>query len=136
MITMEEIIKTYAGNIRRSRQNKKVTQAVMADKIGITEKYWSDIETGRKPCSLDTLVAIANALEIEPYELLLPENKAINYDTRRAKIVMKQLKNNFSEMVDTLGSSWKIKNNLIIPLSSKKFLMNLRHFVNLIFNIA
>ena len=46
---MEEIIKTYAGNIRRSRQNKKVTQAVMADKIGITEKYWSDIETGRKP---------------------------------------------------------------------------------------
>ena len=103
MITMEEIIKTYAGNIRRARQNKKVTQAVMADKIGITEKYWSDIETGRKPCSLDTLVAIANALEIEPYELLLPENKAINYDTRRAKIVMKQLKDNFSEMVDTLG---------------------------------
>lgn len=103
MITIEEIIKTYAGNIRRARQNKKVTQAVMADKIGITEKYWSDIETGRKPCSLDTLVAIANALEIEPYELLLPENKAINYDTRRAKIVMKQLKDNFSEMVDTLG---------------------------------
>lgn len=103
MITMEEIVKTYAGNIRRSRQNKKVTQAVMADKIGITEKYWSDIETGRKPCSLDTLVAIANALEIEPYELFLPENKAVNYDTRRAKIVMKQLKDNFSEMVDTLG---------------------------------
>ena len=100
MFTMEEIIKTYAGNIRRVRQNKKVTQAVMADKIGITEKY---IETGRKPCSLETLVAIANALEIEPYELLLPENKAINYDTRRAKIVMKQLKDNFSEMVDTLG---------------------------------
>lgn len=100
---MEEIIKTYAGNIRRVRQNKKVTQAVMADKIGITEKYWSDIETGRKPCSLETLVAIANALEIEPYELLLPENKAINYDTRRTKIVMKQLKDNFSEIVDTLG---------------------------------
>ena len=103
MITMEEIIKTYAGNIRRARQNKKVTQAVMADKIGITEKYWSDIETGRKPCSLDTLVSIANALDVEPYELLLPENKAVNYDTRRARIVMKQLKDNFSEMVDTLG---------------------------------
>ena len=103
MITIEEIIKTYTGNIRRARQNTTVTQAIMADKIGITEKYWSDIETGRKPCSLDTLVAIANALEIEPYELLLPENKAVNYDTRRAKIVMKQLKDNFSEMVDTLG---------------------------------
>ena len=103
MVKMDEIMKTYAGNIRRVRQNKKVTQAVMADKIGISEKYWSDIETGRKPCSLDTLVSIANALDIEPYELLLPENKVINYNTRRTKLVMKQLKDNFSEMVDTLG---------------------------------
>ena len=58
MITIEEIIKTYAGNIRRVRQNKKVTQAVMADKIGITEKNWSVIETRRKPCSLDTLLLL------------------------------------------------------------------------------
>ena len=50
MITIEEIIKTYAGNIRRAQQNKKVTQAVMADKIGITETNWRDIETRRKPC--------------------------------------------------------------------------------------
>ncbi len=42
-----KMIENEAGNIRRARQNKKVTQAVMADKIGITEKYWSDIETGR-----------------------------------------------------------------------------------------
>lgn len=104
MTSIEEIIKIYADNIRRERNNKKVTQSVMAEKIGITEKYWSDIETGRKPSSLDTLVAIANALEIEPYELLLPENKAITYDTRRTKIVMKQLKDNFSEMVDTISN--------------------------------
>ena len=75
----------------------------MAEQIGITEKYWSDIETGRTHCSLDTLVAIANALDVEPYELLLPENKALAYDTKRTKIVMQQLKANFSEMVDTLG---------------------------------
>lgn len=42
-----KMIENEAGNIRRARQNKKVTQVVMADKIGITEKYWSDIETGR-----------------------------------------------------------------------------------------
>ena len=81
-----------------------MTQSFLAEKIGITEKYVSDIETGRNTCSLDTLVAIANALEIEPYELLLPENKAITYDTRRTQIVMKQLKDNFSEMVDTLSN--------------------------------
>ena len=75
----------------------------MSDKTGITKKYQSNIETGRKSYFLDTLVAIANALEIESYEVLLLEDKTVNYDIRRAKIVMKQLKNNFSEMVDTLG---------------------------------
>ena len=76
----------------------------MAEKIGISDKYWSDIETGRKPCSLDTLVAIANALDVEPYELFLPENKTISYDTRRTQVVMKTLKDSFSEMVDSLSS--------------------------------
>lgn len=120
MVKMDEIMKTYAGNIRRARQNKKVTQAVMADKIGISEKYWSDIETGRKPCSLDTLVSIANALDIEPYELLLPENKVINYNTRRTKLVMKQLKDNFSEMVDTLGQFLEDKKLAIFEISFPK----------------
>ena len=103
MNSTEEIVKIYAANIKRIRAIKKVTQATIADEIGITEKYWSDIETGRKPCSLDTLVSIANALEVEPYELLLPENKVVNYDSRRTKIVLQQLKDNFSEMVDSLA---------------------------------
>ena len=104
MTTTDEIIKTYAANIKRIRLQKHVTQAFIAEKIGITDKYWSDIETGRKPCSLDTLVSIANALEVEPYELLLPENKVVSYDSRRTQIVMKTLKDSFSEMVDTLGT--------------------------------
>ena len=39
MIRIEEIIKIYVGNIHRACQNKKATQTVMADKIGIIEKY-------------------------------------------------------------------------------------------------
>ena len=64
--------------------HKNVTQSFVAESVGITEKYISDIETGRKPCSLDTLVSIANTLDIEPYELLMPDSKAVSYDSRRA----------------------------------------------------
>ena len=103
MTSTKDIEKICATNIKRIRTSKSATQASLAEQIGITEKYWSDIETGRNHCSLDTLVAIANALEVEPYELLLPEDRAIAYDTRRTKIVLQQLKANFSEMVDTLG---------------------------------
>ena len=103
MISTKELEKICAKNIKRIRSDKKVTQAFMAEKIGITEKYWSDIETGRTHCSLDTLVAIANAFDVEPYELLLPESRAVNYDSRRTKLVLKQLKDNFSQMVDGLS---------------------------------
>ncbi|MBR1911873.1 MAG: helix-turn-helix transcriptional regulator, partial [Treponema sp.] len=80
-----------------------VTQASVAEKIGLSEKYISDIETGRKPCSLDTLVSIANALDVEPYELLMPEGEIRNFDSQKTKIVMRQLKNSFNEMVDSLS---------------------------------
>ena len=103
MTTLDELIKNCAANIKRIRLSKKLTQAFIAEKIGITDKYVSDIETGRNHCSLDTLVAIANTLEVEPYELLLPENKVISYDSRRTKIIMKTLKDSFTEMVDELG---------------------------------
>ena len=102
MTSLTQVIKNCASNIKKIRGLKNLTQSYIAEKIGLTEKYISDIETGRNPCSLETLVSIANVLEVEPYELLMPENKSLNYDSRRTKIVMQQLKNNFSEMVDSL----------------------------------
>lgn len=75
---MDEIMKTYAGNIRRARQNKKVTQAVMADKIGISEKYWSDIETGRKLYSLDTLGQFLKDINYPFFEISFPKKPLKN----------------------------------------------------------
>ena len=53
---------------------------------------------------VDTLVAIANCLEVEPYELLLPENRGISYDSHRTQVMMEQLKSDFTRMVDTIGT--------------------------------
>lgn len=100
---MEEIVRTYASNIRRFRTDRDMTQAFLADRSGITEKYMSDIETGRKSCSLDTLVSIANVLDIDFHELFLPESRGAGYSSRRARVVMGQLKDSFSSMVDTLS---------------------------------
>lgn len=108
MISTVEIVRICASNIKRIRTKQNITQAFLAERIGITEKYVSDIETGRKPCSLDTLVSIANVLEVEPYELMLPENKGVNYDSHRTQILMEQLKGDFSRMVDTIGNFLEI----------------------------
>ena len=104
MTSIEETIRICAGNVKRLRTSRHVTQATVAEQVGITAKYLSDIETGRKLCSLDTLVAIANCLEVEPYELLLPENRGISYDSHRTQVMMEQLKSDFTRMVDTIGT--------------------------------
>ncbi|MDD7417236.1 MAG: hypothetical protein SPI86_08460 [Treponemataceae bacterium] len=45
---------------------------------------------------------LANALEVEPYELFLPQGSAISHNERRTKELMKRLRTNFSELVDTM----------------------------------
>ena len=74
----------------------------LSEKVGITEKFYNDIETGRKWGSFDTIVDIANALQIEPYELFLPSGSLITHDEKRIQALMKKLRNNFSDLVDTM----------------------------------
>jgi transcriptional regulator with XRE-family HTH domain len=56
-------------NIKRFRQRKGWSQAILAEKMSISTNYLSDIETGRGWVSPSSLVKLANALEIEVFEL-------------------------------------------------------------------
>jgi len=60
-------------NLRRYRNFRKFTQAEFAEKINISIPFLSDIENGKKWVSPNTLVRMANVLDIEAYELLKPE---------------------------------------------------------------
>ena len=60
-------------NIKRYRQRKGWTQAKLAEEMGISTNYLSDIETKRGWVSPLSLVNLANALEIEVFELFKPE---------------------------------------------------------------
>lgn len=101
-MTINELNKIYIKNIKRFREENHVTQSTLAEKIGITDKYLSAIETGSKWGSFETLVSIANALNIEPYELLLPDSKIISTDTKKTKDLMKRLRININDIMDTL----------------------------------
>ena len=46
--------------MRKLRNDRKVSQEVMADRIGISQKYLSELERGQKSPSWETLVAIAH----------------------------------------------------------------------------
>ena len=101
-MNIKELKAVYTANLRTLRTQKKLSQAEISEKVHITEKFYSDLETGRKWGSFETIVDLANAFGVEPYELSLPAGSVISHNERRTKDLMKRLRANFSELVDTM----------------------------------
>ena len=101
-MTTEEVQLIYAENIRRRRIEKGLTQEQLAEKIGMSPKYISDIETARKPGSLDTIIQIGNVLDYEMYEIFLPNSKTISYDSKRTKQLMTKLRSAVNDILNVM----------------------------------
>ena len=56
--------------IRYFRKEKHFSQKKLAQQAGISNTYLCDVEKGRSNCSLETLVKLADALDVKPEELL------------------------------------------------------------------
>lgn len=59
-----------ARNLRQARHDKKLTQEELADRAGLSMRYVGAIERGDVSASVTVLGQIADALEIEPGDLL------------------------------------------------------------------
>lgn len=57
-------------HIKKARKKMKITQEKLAELIDKCPSYISYIETGRKKLSLETLIDIANTLQVSADELL------------------------------------------------------------------
>lgn len=56
--------------LRARREAQGLTQAELAERVGITDNYLSAVERGVKLPTLPTLDALATALDTQPVELL------------------------------------------------------------------
>jgi transcriptional regulator with XRE-family HTH domain len=75
----DEIRSQLGENIRFFRTRRGLSQALLAEKGGISITFLSDIERGNKWPQPDNFFKLARALKVEPYELLRPE-EAISDD--------------------------------------------------------
>lgn len=55
---------------RRVREMKELKQDYMAEKLGISSGHYSNIENGRRTCSIPLFIEICRILEASPDELL------------------------------------------------------------------
>ena len=61
----KELFKIIAHNIKIERVIRSLTQAQLAELIGVHEKYIGVIENGKQNITLKTLNKIANSMNIE-----------------------------------------------------------------------
>ena len=57
-------------NIRKYRKMLGFTQLQLSIKAEVSKDFMYDLEAGRRNPSLDVLCKLADALKVEPYELL------------------------------------------------------------------
>ena len=87
-------------NMKRVRAEISMTQAVLAEKIGSSTSYIAEIETMKKYPSPGKLEDIANALNVEPYELLMPVGKMLKSEDKRhfATVLTDKLKESIEQI--------------------------------------
>jgi transcriptional regulator with XRE-family HTH domain len=63
-------LEALGGRIKRWRQDKRLTQAVLAEKLDLSVAYVSLIERGGRNPPITTVTAIARALGVSPSMLV------------------------------------------------------------------
>ena len=68
-----DIVKIFGQNVKKYRQELKISQEELADRSNLHRTYISAIECFRRSIALENIQRIADALGIETYKLFLED---------------------------------------------------------------
>ena len=71
-------VKVIGKIIKKMRENKGLTQEVLSGLEGLDRTHYSKIERGLRSPTIETLFKIADALDIEPHEIMIEIEKSVN----------------------------------------------------------
>ena len=106
----EPIRKILSSNIKKHRAVFGYSQEKLAEKAGLSAQTLNDIEGCRRWVSAKTLSKLARALNINEYELLLPEKKDSEKKSRDSSLkslislrgkIKNSIDKQFEEAIDT-----------------------------------
>ena len=114
VMTEQQLHETLSQNIKKYRKGK-YTQEQLAEKIGVSSQNINDIEGKRRWPRESTLIKIADALEIEVYQLFIPNdlsNIQIETTDENEKIrttIQQQLVSDFRKSMNNMLDKWSKK---------------------------
>lgn len=65
-----DLKRALARNLRRIRQDQKLTQEELADRAGLSSRYLGSIERGSVAATITILGRLADALSVDPCRLI------------------------------------------------------------------
>lgn len=66
------VVRLFGENVRKERLARCLTQQELAARLEMERSYLSELERGRRNPTVRVLGALAQALGVEPWELLKP----------------------------------------------------------------
>jgi transcriptional regulator with XRE-family HTH domain len=82
------VLRDLGLRIRELRRQRELTQEALAEKLGMLTPNYARVEQGRANVTVDTLVRIAHALDVELIELFrAPKDKTVRPGRPPAKKV-------------------------------------------------
>lgn len=76
-----DILKVIGENTRKYRNRAGLTQADLAEKVGVGTAFISRVERGQKRMRIETMLLVASALDVSVDLLLYRENKDAQLQT-------------------------------------------------------
>lgn len=71
--------KDVGERIKRIRLTRNLSQEALADVLKISQSAYAKMENGQSKIEVERLLKIAEYLEVEPYELMLPSDKVVHF---------------------------------------------------------
>ena len=71
-------VKVIGKIIKKMSENKGLTQEVLSGLAWLDRTHYSKIERGLRSPTIETLFKIADALDIEPHEIMIEIEKSVN----------------------------------------------------------
>jgi transcriptional regulator with XRE-family HTH domain len=96
------IYKLISSNIKRLRSLQNISQLGLALSTGLTHNFINDIENCKKGISAKTLAKISMALNVEPYQLYLPDGMSDNIMMH----YVKDFNDSFQKMVSDMTEQY------------------------------
>jgi transcriptional regulator with XRE-family HTH domain len=84
----DEYRRLFAKRLRSIRKKTKLTLETAAERANLSGNYWGEVERNKKVPSLDTIVAMADALGISVESLMKAEREEDTKNLRRRVDVM------------------------------------------------